>query len=419
MNKHKRVFITCLFLAIMASIISHAQDKDIASLMQQLKHTDVDVQDSAFKSLIEMSEAAVPALIEALGDDADREYGAKVSSVLTQIGMPAIPTLIAALDHENAVVRHAVVVKLRYFMSKPSPQHKNIVRALVKAFKDDDYEVRYAAVIHFFGMGESVVELPPELAADVISGLVKSLYYGSPFFCGMYNDVVTILHRMGDRGRAAVTEALHSSSWSLRFGAAVAYGNAFRNIHIRRGMLQHHYIKPLPKAVVSILAEGLIHPDWKTREDAIFVLKKLRLRHCYICDHTDEVHKALDALPPFGIVSQTIRDGDYIYVIAELVEDYSFEDFLDSLNTDGITFKFNRSIRGSGKITIQPVDGEPLGWNVESSSHSITITPPEGKELVRGQRYTIQLRDVKDILGNQVDAEIEFSTEVPLSRRAH
>ena len=243
MNKHKRVVITCLYLVSMASIVCHAHDEDIASLIQQLKHTDVDVQDSAYKTLIEMSEAAVPALIEALGD-ADHEYGAKVSSVLTQIGMPAIPTLIAALDHENAVVRQAVVVKLRYFMSKPSPQHKNIVRALVKAFKDDDYEVRYAAMIHFFGMGESVEELPPE----VILGLVQSLYYGSPFFCGFYIDVVTILHRMGDRGRAALTEALHSSSWSLRFGAAVAYGNAYRNMHIRRGMLQHHYIKPLPSS---------------------------------------------------------------------------------------------------------------------------------------------------------------------------
>ena len=148
-------------------------------------------------------------------------------------------------------------------------------------------------------------------------------------------------------------------------------------------------------------------------------MKKLRFRYCHICEHTDEVNKALEALPLFGIVSQTISDRDYIYKIVEYVEDYSFEDFLDSLNTDGITFKFNRSIRGGWKIAIKNVDGEPLGWNVETSSHSVTIKPPEGKELVRNQRYTIQLRDFRDAAGHQVDADIEFSTEVPLSRRAH
>ena len=137
------------------------------------------------------------------------------------------------------------------------------------------------------------------------------------------------------------------------------------------------------QAIVSTLMGGLTHPDWKTREDAIFSLRRF-------ADDFDEARKALEALPLFGIVSQTIKDGDDIYSIVRFVEDHSFKEFLNALNTDGITFKFNRSIRGSGKITIQPVDGEPLGWNVEKSSHSITITPPEGKELVRGQNYTIQ-----------------------------
>ena len=69
MTKLKRVFITCLSFVSMASIVCHAQDKDIASLMQQLEHTDEDVQNNAYSSLIEIGEAAVPVLIVGLNHE--------------------------------------------------------------------------------------------------------------------------------------------------------------------------------------------------------------------------------------------------------------------------------------------------------------------------------------------------------------
>lgn len=49
-------------------MLCHAHDKDIASLIQQLEHTDTDVRNIACKSLAEIGEAAVPALIVASGD---------------------------------------------------------------------------------------------------------------------------------------------------------------------------------------------------------------------------------------------------------------------------------------------------------------------------------------------------------------
>ncbi|MDE0184142.1 MAG: hypothetical protein OXP71_01660 [Candidatus Poribacteria bacterium] len=68
MNKQKRYVLICLFLVSMASIVSHAQDRDIASLIQQFNNPDADVQDSARQSLAEIGEAAVPSLILASGD---------------------------------------------------------------------------------------------------------------------------------------------------------------------------------------------------------------------------------------------------------------------------------------------------------------------------------------------------------------
>ena len=381
MHKYKRVSITCLYLVSMASIVCHAHDENIASLMQHLEQADVYGQDSAYSSLIEIGEAAVPALI-------------------------------VGLNHENVHVRERVVGILHEIGDR-APHNKDIVRALAKALREDDGRGRGRIMWRF----NRYSELPPE----IISGLVQLLYYGSPFYDSSASSVLlSVGSRVRPEGAAALIEALHSSEWSLRFGAAFAYsfGSGHRHLDAefrnKEGMPPSGVPAPpgITKTVVSTLVEGLTHPDWKTRENVMRYLQ-------FYTDDFDEARQVLEALPPFGIVSQTIKDGDDVYDIVRYVEDYSFEDILNSLNADGITFKFNRPIYNRGKIAIQPVDGEPLGWNRQESSHSVTITPPEGKELVRGQRYTIQLRDVKDILGNQVDAEIEFSTEVPLSRRAH
>lgn len=380
MNKHKRVFIAYLFLAIVASIVSHAQDKDTASLIQRLEHKDIHVQNKAYNSLVEIGEAAVPVLI-------------------------------AELNHENtSVCKRWQVVTILHKIRRRVPHNKDIVRALINALNDDDYSVRYAVTGGFF----PDLELPPEL----VSGLVQLLYYESPLYSYTLASDLLLLGREGKgnpQGKAALIEALHSSEWSLRFGASIAYGYTLRlpptqhlfqtGPRLPGDKVRISTPEKLPpettQAVISTLVEGLTHPDWKTQEHAILALRSLH----YVAD---EAAKALKGLPPFSIISQTISDGDEVR-----------GDALNSLNTDGITFTFNRSLPGAGGwITIKPVDGEPLKWINERSSHSITITPPEGKELVmgRGQHYTIQLRDVRDILGNQVDADIEFSTEVPLRR---
>ena len=298
-----------------------------------------------------------------------------------------MPALIAALDHENTIVRGRVVVTLLHMRHHPlykdtsTPYHKHIVRGFVKALKDEDSGVRYSAISGFIGFTGR-----EELTPEAITGFIRLFYYGSPIFSPDASHI--LLPRMGHHGRSALIEALHSSNWVLSFGTAIAYGYGFESTYNRWELK----VGPLPPEVVPRLAEGLTHPDWKTREEAAKVLSLLR--SCRI----DDAGKALEALPPFGITSQTIKDGHRVMD----------PDALDSLNTDGIAFKFNRSIYSGGKITIQPVDGEPLGWNREQSSHSVTITPPKGKELVKGQRYTIQLRDFRDAAGHQVDADIEF-----------
>ncbi|MDE0184084.1 MAG: HEAT repeat domain-containing protein [Candidatus Poribacteria bacterium] len=382
MNKHKLGGIICLYLVSMASIVSHAhlQDKEIASLIQQFDHPEARVQYSAAWN------AAL---------DAQRS--------LVEIGEPAVPALIMALDHKSPDVRQNTAEVLIDMLAqnngaindlselKPLVPNFNdtpittsariehftrlnevITHALIKRLKDDDAQVRSRVVDYFLRSSEISSKA---LAPEVVSGLTLSLYYGSPFFSR--SDALKIRRKI--TGAARITHALtlqnndvlHSSEWPLRFGSAIAYGYAIGSRAV--------FIEDVPhpsktiKAITSTLIEGLTHPDWQTQEDAIDVLDCLRYYYYHLFD--DRAKQALEALPPFGIIFQTIRDKDDV------------PHLLDSLNTDGITFKFNRSIHRMGTITIKQVSvrGRPvepgleLGWNIEKSSHSVTITPPKGK----------------------------------------
>ena len=172
MNKHKRVFITCLYVAIMASIVCHAHDENIALLMQQLEQFDVHVETSASKALIEIGDAAVPALI-------------------------------VGLNHENVHVREKVVGILHEIGDR-APHNKDIVRALAKALREDDGRVRGRIMWRF----NRYSELPPE----IVSGLVQLLYYGSPFYDPSAGNVLlSVGSRVRPEGATALIEALYSS----------------------------------------------------------------------------------------------------------------------------------------------------------------------------------------------------------------
>ena len=289
------------------------------------------------------------------------------------------------------------------------------MRALAKTLQDQDANVREVIIWRLLQDMKSQFETPPEY----ISGLVQLLYYGVPYFRDHSMAGQALLSWTGSQGRAALIEALRSSDWSLRFGAAITYGGHLDQLSSYIKYRNNPDVGPFPeeeispKEVISILAEGLTHPDWKTRESAASILYNISTDtqdESYLTSIHDEARKALEGSLPFGIIFQTVRDMDWIV----------HQDAVNSLNTDGITFKFSNSlpiygpgIYGPGKITIQPVDGEPLGWNRKQSSHTLTITPPEGKELVRDQAYVIRLRDFRDVMGHQIDAEIAFTTAVP------
>jgi FOG: HEAT repeat len=91
---------------------------------------------------------AVPALIQALGDD---DWGVRRASAeaLVKIGTPAVPALIQALGDSDSAVRRAAAEALGEL---GDPQ---AVPALIQALVDDWDDVRWAAAVALGKLGDS------------------------------------------------------------------------------------------------------------------------------------------------------------------------------------------------------------------------------------------------------------------------
>jgi HEAT repeat protein len=83
---------------------SKANPKEIASLIEKLKTNDERELDAAIEKLGEIGEPAIPALMAAL-QDKNLQVRRSAAEVLRQIGPPAIPALAKALKNSDANVR--------------------------------------------------------------------------------------------------------------------------------------------------------------------------------------------------------------------------------------------------------------------------------------------------------------------------
>ena len=91
----------------------------------------------AVAALAGMGLLAVPALIDATGDD-HPEVRRGANTALRQIGPAIIPFLVKALRHEKSLVRESAARGLYGF----APQAQKAIPALTDALKDSDASVR-------------------------------------------------------------------------------------------------------------------------------------------------------------------------------------------------------------------------------------------------------------------------------------
>ncbi|MDE0042858.1 MAG: Ig-like domain-containing protein [Candidatus Poribacteria bacterium] len=90
---------------------------------------------------------------------------------------------------------------------------------------------------------------------------------------------------------------------------------------------------------------------------------------------------------------------------------------LDQVNLSGITFRFTGVVR-PGTIEIRPEGGKPLNWSAKWRCDSVTITPPQGGQLLPGKDYVITITGVKferpDIREDAIEA---FYARIPFSTK--
>ena len=415
-NYRNRTLLICLCFVYMAGVLSHAQETNSATLIQQLEQLDtaakarqslVEIGVPALPQLMEnaltesyllfmqdiladttqkqtettkvsqnirygcarvlvlMGKTAVPALIEALGNN-DRVYRENASILLARMGAPALTALTAALDAEKPEVRFHALVTLDHMMTfslnplapplsqTPTPLQPltllrlppkmDIVRGLIKGLTNEDLNVRDAAIGAFMREENSMPEAIP--------ALIRLLYYGTPTYTP---DAATLLLRyMGPAGTVALTQALANSQWLLRFGAATAYGYEFawarESLSFNPG--------PLPPPVVPIVAEGLKLPDKEAREWAVQVLWALKGAGI------EEAGTTLDAfLPPENPVDglcyflRWVANPNNERVIIGQVTDIQFvprPTFEKGISTD-VSLKIHDHIKGQPNTSKNPL----------------------------------------------------------------
>src|SRR4028118_767336 len=135
---------------------SKANPKEIASLIEKLKTNDERELDAAIEKLGEIGEPAIPALMAAL-QDKNLQVRRSAADVLRQIGRPAIPALAKALKNSDAGVRRDAASAL----GDIGAEAKTALAQLVPLLKDSDAKVRSSAASALESIGaEAKIALP-------------------------------------------------------------------------------------------------------------------------------------------------------------------------------------------------------------------------------------------------------------------
>jgi HEAT repeat protein len=137
---------------------SKANPKEIASLIKKLKTNDEMELDAAIEKLGEIGEPAIPALMAAL-QDKNLQVRRSAADVLRQIGRPAIPALAKALKNSDANVRSYAA----YVLGRIGAEAKTALPQLVPLLKDSDANVRSNAADALEGIGAEGKTALPQL----------------------------------------------------------------------------------------------------------------------------------------------------------------------------------------------------------------------------------------------------------------
>ena len=191
---------------------SKANPKEIASLIEKLKTNDERELDAAIEKLGEIGEPAIPALMAAL-QDKNLQVRRSAAEVLKQIGRPAIPALAKALKNSDANVRSSAASAL----GRIGAEAQTALPQLVPLLKDSDAKVRSSAASALGSRsGEAKTALPQ---------LVPLLKDSD---ANVRHSAASALGGIGAEAKTALLQIvplLKDSDPNVRYSAALALGS--------------------------------------------------------------------------------------------------------------------------------------------------------------------------------------------------
>jgi HEAT repeat protein len=202
-------------------IASKASSQEINSLIKKLKSNDERELDTAISELGEIGEPAIPALIEALQDE-NLQVRQSATEVLRQSGRPVIPALVKALTNSDVELRRRAAALLKkvsrsYWNSSELSKVKTVVSQLIPLLQDSDAGVRSSAASALGNIGAE--------AKTAVSQLIPLLQDSD---AGVRSSAASALGNIGAEAKTAVSQLiplLQDSDAGVRSSAASALGN--------------------------------------------------------------------------------------------------------------------------------------------------------------------------------------------------
>ncbi len=219
----KMIGLAAFFATHFMTSAAHAQSSsgDVEALLEQLQSVDFLAKPKVVQQIEAQGEAAVPALVDAMGkgDPRLRHQAIEILGRMRQQAKAATPDLIEALNDDEAQIRRNAA----WALGRVGDQAGDAMPILLETALDEEWDVRADAV---WAMGKVIEDHGQLEIVDerLVEAVVTHL--------GDYNPHVRwsaawSLARFGPGAEAALPallEALNDHSYEVRASAAVALG---------------------------------------------------------------------------------------------------------------------------------------------------------------------------------------------------
>ncbi|MCZ6676819.1 MAG: HEAT repeat domain-containing protein [Candidatus Poribacteria bacterium] len=282
--KPRLPILPALVLVLAVSLIhsSHALEKGVKSLIEQLGHHRPAVRESAINKLVGMGTVALPALAEALqkGDETTRDSAALA---LARLGEPAVPILMTNLNDPREELRHAVIDALGRM---EVPAERVVPAFIIALLTDKNAGIRQEAAEMLGAMGPN--------AKDAVPALIKALSDDESEPLRL--TAAEALGKMGRFAREAIpvfaSILMNDSSQAVRIKAAETLGRIARvaeeaistlqlflndeNVKLRQTVVRMFgQIGQPTEVVVPLLIGKLLDVEEVVRREVVMALKAI------------------------------------------------------------------------------------------------------------------------------------------------